>query len=271
MYVCSLCNRTFSNQGSLKRHRESVHRQSAGYSCHVCSQRFYRKDALQRHIKMHRPAEFFSHSASCPTDTMVDLPLPLPPSPPLERHGKTPMCDVCAKTFASQKTLKKHWQTVHRQSGGFLCWVCDRRFYRTDHLKRHHIRKHADEEYEAPASHTCPICQKSFHYGGHLREHLKTHPVIATSSSATCNASHCRHQPSLSALSHDCVRSTWRLGYWTIAGSVLLRIGLRFVHANGVEGVSWCTVGDWRRLVTLGTCCGPSSAARKMLSRSTCR
>ena len=83
----------------------------------------------------------------------------------------------------------RHRQTVHRQSSGFSCRVCDRRFYRTDHLQRHHIRKHADEEYEAPASHTCPICQKSFHYRGHLREHLKTHPVTAASSSATCPAS----------------------------------------------------------------------------------
>ena len=46
VYVCDLCNRRFSTQGSLKRHRESVHRQSAGFSCQVCAQRFYRKDHL---------------------------------------------------------------------------------------------------------------------------------------------------------------------------------------------------------------------------------
>ena len=44
MYVCSLCNRSFSTQRSLKCHRESVHRQSAGFSCQVCGKRFYRKD-----------------------------------------------------------------------------------------------------------------------------------------------------------------------------------------------------------------------------------
>ena len=44
MYVCNLCNRSFSTQGSLKRHGESVHHQSAGFSCRVCGQRFYRKD-----------------------------------------------------------------------------------------------------------------------------------------------------------------------------------------------------------------------------------
>ena len=90
MYVCDLCNRKFSTQGRLKRHRESVHRQSAGFSCQVCGQRFYRKDVLQRHLKTHRVA--------CPTDATVYLPLPPPPSP-----APPPVCDLCAKSFASQK------------------------------------------------------------------------------------------------------------------------------------------------------------------------
>ena len=123
---------------SLKRHRESVHRQSDGFSCRVCDRRFYRKDALQRHLKTHR--------AACPTDATVDL-VPLPPPPPPsspESHG--PVCNLCAKTFASQKTLKRHRQTVHHQSDGFSCRVCDRCFYRRDNLRKHHISKHADEE-----------------------------------------------------------------------------------------------------------------------------
>ena len=181
MYVCDLCNQSFSTQGSLKRHRESVHRQSAGFSCQVCSQRFYRKDHLRRHMKMHQTAELRGNSAACPTDkTFVDLPPP-PPSPPPKKHDETPVCDLCAKTFASQKTLKRHRQTVHRQSGGFSCRVCDQRFYRKDNLRKHHISKHGDEEYEAPASYPCPICQKGFHYRSHLGEHLKTNSATTSS------------------------------------------------------------------------------------------
>ena len=140
MYVCDLCNQSFSTQGSLKRHRESVHRQSAGFSSQVCGKCFYRKDNLERHMKVHQSAVLFSHSAT------VDLPLPPlppppppPPSPPPKRHDETPVCDLCAKTFASQKTMKRHRQTVHRQSGGFSCRVCGRHFYRMEQLKRHHI------------------------------------------------------------------------------------------------------------------------------------
>ena len=182
MYVCSLCNQTFSTQGSLKRHRETVHRQSGGFSCQVCGKRFYRKDHLGRHMKIHQPATLFGHLAACPTDATVDLP---PPSPP-KRHGQTPMCDLCAKTFARQKALKRHQQTLHRQSDGFSCRVCDQHLYRKDSLRKHHIRKHADGEYDAPASYPCPICQKSCHYRGHFREHLKTHPASTTSLPPTC-------------------------------------------------------------------------------------
>ena len=195
MYVCDLGNRRLSTQGSLKRHRESVHRQSVGFSCQVCGQCFFRKDHLARHMKVHRLVEelrgdLLGLSAVASVD-LPPPPLPPPPSPvppPPESHGERPVCDLCAKSFASQKTLKRHRQVVHRQSGGFSCRVCDRHFYRKDTLRKHHIRKHADEEYEAPASYCCPVCQKSFHYRSHLREHLNSHPA-ATSSPATAPAS----------------------------------------------------------------------------------
>ena len=56
MYVCDLCNQSFSTQGGLKRHWESVHHQLVGFSCQVCGQHFYGKDHLGRHRKVHRVA-----------------------------------------------------------------------------------------------------------------------------------------------------------------------------------------------------------------------
>ena len=71
--------------------------------------------------------------------------------------------------------------------------------------------------------------------------------------------------------SHERVRLMWWLAYERIAGSAIGTTGLRFVHTNGVESASYCTLGDWRRLVTLGTCCGPTSAPKEMGLRSTWR
>ena len=110
MYVCDLCNWSFSTQRSLKRHRESVHRQSAGFSCQVCGQRFYRKDVLQTH----QTAELPAHLAACPTDATVDSPPPPPPFPAPGSHGERPVCDLCAETFTSQKTLAERAFIVNR-------------------------------------------------------------------------------------------------------------------------------------------------------------
>ena len=118
MYACNLCNRSFSTQGSLKRHRESVHRQSVGFSCQVCGQRFYRKDHLGRHMKVHRPAVLVRRNLlGISAGATVDLPPPLPSPAPPESHGERPLCDLFTKSFASQKTLKRHRQTIHRPSG----------------------------------------------------------------------------------------------------------------------------------------------------------
>ena len=78
-------------------------------------------------MKVHRPVEELRRDLlGVSADASVDLPLRprLPPSPvppPLESHDERPVCNLCAKSFASQKTLKRHQQVVHCQSGSFLC------------------------------------------------------------------------------------------------------------------------------------------------------
>ena len=84
MYVCDVCNQSFSTQGSPKDH-------------------------LERHMKVHRPAvEVRRDLPGISADATVDLPpSPLPPSPSPKKHGETPVFDVSAKSFASLKMLKR--------------------------------------------------------------------------------------------------------------------------------------------------------------------
>ena len=56
---------------------------------------------------MHQMAELLVHLSACPTDATVDLAPPLPPSLLPESHGERPVCDLCTKTFTTQKTLKR--------------------------------------------------------------------------------------------------------------------------------------------------------------------
>ena len=117
------------------------------------------------------PPDVRGPSAACPPDSAAKL----PEEPPPEKHGEMHVCDVCRKTFSTQKAQKRHRESTHCQSAGFACRLCGQHFYRKDNLRKHHTRKHANEEFETPAGHTCSICQKSFHYRDHLRQHLKTH------------------------------------------------------------------------------------------------
>ena len=147
-------------------------------------------------MKVHQPAVEVRHNwLGCSADTTVDL--SLPPSPPPERHGERPVCDLCAKMFSSQKVLKRHWENIHHHSGIFLCRVCDWRFYRNGDLRKHHIRKHATEEYEAPASHTCPLLSEKLPLPRPFKRTPEDPPscrrrnliIGAATSSATCPAS----------------------------------------------------------------------------------
>ena len=233
MYVCDLCNRIFSTQGSLKRHRESVHCQSGGFSYQVCGKRFYRKDVLQRHMKTHQPAVLFGHSAACPTDATVDFPPP-PPSPPPKRHDETPVCDVCDLVRKRRRGIDRPFIV---NLAAFRVEYATDAFTEESTLRSITSSKHGDEEYEAPASYRCSICQKSFHYRGNLREHLKTHPA-ATSSPPTSPVSPLAPAASGFAPMHERVRPCYRPAYQRIADSAIATTGLRFVSTNRVESAS---------------------------------
>ena len=83
MCVCDLCDHGSSTQERLKSHRESVHHQSACFSCQVkyVANAFYRKDHLGRHMKIHQ--------------SVVEVPLP--------RSTERRLC----VTFAPRRTERR--------------------------------------------------------------------------------------------------------------------------------------------------------------------
>ena len=149
-----LCNQSFSTQGSLKRYRESVHRQSAGFLWHA-------------------------------TETLEDAPtsgVTRRFSGLSDRHDSWLTITTTTTTTTAQETRRDASVRRLRQDLSYsenaeeaprdrslsiwrlLLSSVRRRFYWRDHLKERHIRNHVDEECEARASYPCPICQKRFHY-----------------------------------------------------------------------------------------------------------
>ena len=86
MYACSLCDKILFTQKSLKRHRDAVHRQSAGFSCAVCHQRFYRKDNLRGHVKTQHSA---SHDGAL---SLAHLPVSLFATAAATRETQREVC-----------------------------------------------------------------------------------------------------------------------------------------------------------------------------------
>ena len=53
MFVCDLCNRTFSNASNLTRHKHIIHDGQKPFECEICRKRFSLKQNLQSHQRIH--------------------------------------------------------------------------------------------------------------------------------------------------------------------------------------------------------------------------
>ncbi|KAI9266700.1 hypothetical protein BDA99DRAFT_558749 [Phascolomyces articulosus] len=54
--ACTRCDKTFTRERDMERHRNSVHKKVDTYRCFVCHQTFTRKDSLTRHFSKQRNA-----------------------------------------------------------------------------------------------------------------------------------------------------------------------------------------------------------------------
>ena len=57
MNLCNVCGKSFSSKTILKRHINTIHDKSAGFSCEECGKSFQRKDSLKRHCSTKHPPQ----------------------------------------------------------------------------------------------------------------------------------------------------------------------------------------------------------------------
>lgn len=102
-FKCTICDKTFSRQFSLRTHRRTVHEKIKDFKCNMCNAAF----SQQYHLNIHRQA--------------------------VHENIKNFKCFVCSKAFGRRTDLKRH-QEVHNKIKCFKCWCNNVFFNKTDLL-----------------------------------------------------------------------------------------------------------------------------------------
>ena len=134
MYMCVVCNKSFSGVTVLKFHIAKKHKGrklDLPYRCVTCSESFQTPTKLRLHVKVHAQDE--------------------------NRN-----CEVCGKAYGSVAALNLHIRNKHphmrKRTGKFTCTTCSKRFSCIQSLQMHTRTQH-DKEREI---HTCSVCSRNF-------------------------------------------------------------------------------------------------------------
>ena len=147
-YGCDICNKRFVRPDNLINHRINVHSVRDGqnqpqnsatdkwiiysgdgtrpFKCgyNGCGKTYTRKRGLQRHSISHTgDSQFRCYTGNC--------------------TGAIRYCD--------RQTLARHIYTKHKMERPYECNICNKRFGRPDHLKRHRERVHSTEKEQNPS------------------------------------------------------------------------------------------------------------------------
>ncbi|TRY70999.1 hypothetical protein TCAL_02429 [Tigriopus californicus] len=105
-YVCDVCQKGFSQQATLSRHKMAVHVGEKRFECDKCDKKFSLKQYLDKHLRKH--------------------------------SGEKPfVCDHCGLAFSQNGNLRKHARLIHREELNFVCDTCGDSFVQLSYLERH--------------------------------------------------------------------------------------------------------------------------------------
>ncbi|KAJ8278118.1 hypothetical protein GJAV_G00084070 [Gymnothorax javanicus] len=134
---CGICERTFSDIGSARRHMR-IHRGVKPYECQLCNKAFRQGNQLKTHMRTHT--------------------------------GEKPFrCDVCDKSFAQKCQVVFHRRMHHGEEKPYKCDSCGLQFATSSNFKIH-VRKHSGEK-----PYRCERCGKRFAQSSTLTYHMRRH------------------------------------------------------------------------------------------------
>ena len=106
-FKCSYCHKSFRQKQHLICH-ERIHRNERPFVCQICGMSFRFQQSLRNHKKhMHEPCS----AKACP-------------------YG-------CGRSFKTATGVKEHVKSKHLKQLDYHCSLCQARFYKDSHIKRH--------------------------------------------------------------------------------------------------------------------------------------
>lgn len=173
-YECDVCGKHHKRFCDLKLHRNS-HATEKFFTCNGCELIFKDKSEHSAHVTMHKEQGF-----GC------DLCTKSYASPKgLKRHKRGNhkdeprqfSCKRCGKRFLSLNFLAKHEKghVEKKNFMGFPCHKCDLKFRNTDSLIAH-VKTH-DEFSDESKPFKCQQCDRCFSFDFNLEAHMKFHGV----------------------------------------------------------------------------------------------
>ena len=175
LYPCAHCEKPFTTQRSLKRHKLMVHTMAdvRPFRCGICGRRFKQQYEMSRHVKLHtkdadtanKPAPYscefcgatFSKQAFMNYHRMSHT------------HGHALYnCDKCDACFNYSAGLTRH-KKIHSDNKPFECDICGLRFRKRCNFMDHLVTHSTDYPFK------CESCGKGFNRERTLRTHRKMH------------------------------------------------------------------------------------------------
>lgn len=203
-YICTLCPKSFTESGNLRRHLSAVHYQIK-HHCEIWGKSVATKCLLKLHVRSVHEGFPLKKQVRKITKgkpfTCKICPNSFKTTGGRIYHmeyfhkGKRYTCEICKLPFSSARYVKMHVKTVHQGQKPFKCSYCDKAFTSSQHLKSHNNAMHSSNK----KIYSCSKCENNFLWKSALLEHLKrhenkTHQCYLCHKTFFTNEEKCKHQ-----------------------------------------------------------------------------